>query len=520
MSTAQGVRFQATLASATGVAIASAGDVNGDGIGDLLIGSPGDHRTYVVYGQAGGFTETVDLSALTASQGFLIQGAAGTGAGRAVAAVGDTNGNGIGDLLIGASGASAAYLLYGPGATPVGTVSLAALLPSQGFRMDGALPGDQTGLAVAAAGDVNGDGLADMIIGAPDSSNAAGGNGSAYVIYGQAGTRSGPVALAWLAEAEGFRILGGAPGGGAIGEGDRAGTSVSAAGDVNGDGFGDVLVGAPGIKQATIGIPAAVGGAFIVYGPNQPITWSGGAGADTKLGGSFGDVLNGAAGNDSIDGKAGQDSLLGGADNDSLAGGEGADLLDGNDGNDGNDSLDGGAGADTMIGGAGNDTYVVDDAGDVLLEDAVGLAKVLSSVTWTLAANFFDLTLIGTAGIDGTGNARDNWITGNGSANGLAGGGGNDLLEGGDGKDKLAGGNGDDLLLGGAGKDNLSGGSGNDILDGGGDADKLTGGSGADRFVFAVATAVKQANTITDFSAAQGDRVEILRTAFEANLAG
>src|SRR6266581_1015626 len=93
----------------------------------------------------------------------------------------------------------------------------------------------------------------------------------------------------------------------------------------------------------------------------------------------------------------------------------------------GNDTLDGGAGADTMVGGTGNDTYIVDSTSDVVTENLnEGIDTVNSSVTYTLSANVENLTLTGTAAINGTGNALDNILTGNSAANVLTGGAGND----------------------------------------------------------------------------------------------
>ena len=105
-------------------------------------------------------------------------------------------------------------------------------------------------------------------------------------------------------------------------------------------------------------------------------------------------------------------------------------------GNTGNNILDGGTGTDTLIGGTGNDTYVVDAATDVVTEAAgAGTDLVQSAVTLTLAANVENLTLTGTAAINGSGNTLNNVLTGNGADNVLAGGAGNDTLIGGAGND-------------------------------------------------------------------------------------
>jgi Ca2+-binding RTX toxin-like protein len=118
-------------------------------------------------------------------------------------------------------------------------------------------------------------------------------------------------------------------------------------------------------------------------------------------------------------------------------------------GNAGNNTLDGVAGSDRMEGGLGNDTYYVDNAGDVVLENAgfaTGVDTVRSSISYTLGANLENLTLIGTAGINGAGNGLDNILTGNGLVNKLSGGAGRDQLVGGGGRDTLTGGTGADVF--------------------------------------------------------------------------
>jgi Ca2+-binding RTX toxin-like protein len=153
----------------------------------------------------------------------------------------------------------------------------------------------------------------------------------------------------------------------------------------------------------------------------------------------------------------------GNALNNVLTGNAAANVLDGGAGNDtligglGNDTLNGGLGADTMIGGDGNDIYVVDNTGDITTETNAlaggGIDTVLSSVTRTLGANIENLTLTGTAAINGTGNALNNIITGNAAGNILSGLAGNDKLIGGLGNDTLNGGLGNDIMTGGDGSD-------------------------------------------------------------------
>jgi Ca2+-binding RTX toxin-like protein len=123
-------------------------------------------------------------------------------------------------------------------------------------------------------------------------------------------------------------------------------------------------------------------------------------------------------------------------------------------GNGGANVLDGNEGHDTLIGGLGNDTYVVDSTGDVVTElAAAGTDLVRSYVSFTLGTNLENLTLLGTDGIDGWGNALANVITGNGGDNELVGDAGNDTLSGAGGNDTLDGGSGNDALNGGGGND-------------------------------------------------------------------
>jgi len=165
-------------------------------------------------------------------------------------------------------------------------------------------------------------------------------------------------------------------------------------------------------------------------------------------------------------------ALWGLAGNDTLRGAAGPDLLYGGEGN---DRLIGGADADQMIGGAGDDIYAVDNEADTAVEGAnEGNDLVQSSVSFTLNANIENLTLTGTAAIDGTGNELDNVIVGNGAPN---------------------------WLSGLAGNDTLNGGAANDTLEGGLGADRLNGGLGADTYRFGLADG---ADILTDVDATAG----------------
>jgi len=166
--------------------------------------------------------------------------------------------------------------------------------------------------------------------------------------------------------------------------------------------------------------------------------------ANTLAGNSAANILNGGAGGDTLNGGAGNDTL---------------------NGEEGSDILNGGAGADIMFGGLGNDTYYVDNGGDIVTEtntSATEIDTVLSRVSRILGANLENLTLTGTAAINGTGNELANTLAGNSAVNILNGGAGDDTLNGGAGNDTLNGGAGSDILKGGEGVDTMVGGLGND----------------------------------------------------------
>jgi Ca2+-binding RTX toxin-like protein len=199
-----------------------------------------------------------------------------------------------------------------------------------------------------------------------------------------------------------------------------------------------------------------------------------------------------------IDTLVGIENLVGTVFDDSLTGDGNANTLSGGGGN---DKLDGAAGSDNMYGGAGDDNYAVDNAGDVVVENFnEGMDTVFSLVSYALTPNVENLTLTGTAPINGTGNELNNAMVGNNAANTMTGGAGNDTLNGNDGNDTLDGQAGNDTLDGGAGNDILAGGVGSDLVRGGdGDdlirqdservSDTLDGGAGNDTVDYSIGIA-------------------------------
>src|SRR5688572_19930428 len=139
------------------------------------------------------------------------------------------------------------------------TIDLFSLDGSNGFRLSGGAFYDLSGFSVATAGDVNGDGFADLIIGAPAADPNGDRSGASYVVFGKASAFSANLDLASLDGTNGFKLSGEAPVDTRSG---NSGLSVASAGDVNGDGFDDVIVGTPGIGL----LPYGPGASYVVFG--------------------------------------------------------------------------------------------------------------------------------------------------------------------------------------------------------------------------------------------------------------
>ena len=250
-----------------GRAVSGAGDVNGDGFDDILIGAwaagphgSGSGQSYVVYGGSA-MPASVELATLNGTTGFRVNGiTAFDRSGDMVSGAGDVNGDGFDDVLIGAytarphglnSGQS--YVVYGGSAVP-GTVELSALNGPAGFILNGISTYDFSANALSGAGDVNGDGFDDVLIGSPDADPNAVNTGQTYLVYGGSAL-PGTVELGFLNGTNGFFLNG-------ILSFDLSGYSVSDAGDVNHDGFDDILVGAPYADPHGAGS----GQYYVVYG--------------------------------------------------------------------------------------------------------------------------------------------------------------------------------------------------------------------------------------------------------------
>ena len=204
----------------------------------------------MIFGHASGFAD-IDLAApLTAAQGFRIFGAdAGDQSGCSVSSAGDVNGDGFDDLIVGARGGDAsgnARTNAGESAVIFGQASGFADIDLRDADGRPGLPHlrrrwytTSRAISVSSAGDVNGDGFDDLIVGAflgDASGNAKTDAGDSTVIFGHASGFADIDLAAPLTAAQGFRIFG-------ADAYDQSGRSVSSAGDVNGDGFDDLIVG-------------------------------------------------------------------------------------------------------------------------------------------------------------------------------------------------------------------------------------------------------------------------------------
>ncbi len=361
--------------------VSSAGDVNGDGLDDLIIGVldpfspvPEDNvyrsgDVYVVFGKSSGFSTSLDLSTLDGNNGFHLAGVSGDHFGSSVSSAGDINGDGYDDVIISAKGyySDNSYVLFGKAEGFSASMDLSGLDGSNGFRFDGG------GLLVSDAGDVNGDGFDDVIVNTSDY-----GFKYSYVVFGKSSGFSATFDLSGLDGSNGFRF-------------DGAGGGASSAGDINGDGYDDVIFGNPYADLAGVGF---VGGSYVVLGKASgfsatldPASLDGagfyleGVAAGDDLGRSVSsagdvngdgldDLILGAPGADPNGESSGSSYVISGSNfvdetvyqgtpaDDSLVGSAAAERFEGGDGN---DTLTGRGGADVFHGDAGNDNIWIPD---------------------------------------------------------------------------------------------------------------------------------------------------------------
>jgi Ca2+-binding RTX toxin-like protein len=530
----------------SGRSISDAGDINGDGFADLIIGAPfaapggrtDAGASYVVFGKAGGFAASLELSALDGLNGFVLNGIdAIDRSGRSVSGAGDVNGDGFSDLITGAWLGEAIYIVFGKAGGFDASLELSSLDGISGLVINGIDPYDSAGFSVSGAGDVNGDGFADLIIGAPRA--APGGRihtGESYVVFGKAGGFGRSLELSALDGTNGFLMNG-------IDANSRYDQPVSGAGDVNGDGFADLIIGAPSVGESYLvfgkagGFPASLElssldgtNGFVLNGSGSSVSGAGDVNGD-----GFADLIIGAphaspGGRSSagesyvVFGKAGGfaasldlsalDGLNGfvinGIDGGNIASGDRSGFSVSSAGDVNGDGF-----ADLIIGAPGGDPGTREDAGEsyVVFGKASGFAASLDLSTFAGTDGFVINGIDGgsrfssgdqsgyavSRGGDVNGDGYDDLIIGApggrrspgetfvifgsplfnadpaaGSTSGA------DRLAGTAGADRLDGRGGDDTITGGGDGDRLNGNGDADLLEGGADDDTLAGGSGDD----------------------------------------
>jgi len=492
-----------------GSAVSSAGDINGDGIDDLIVGAPGADlgagASYVVFGRSTAFAGTIAASSLNGANGFRITGAAASDvSGYSVSSAGDINGDGVDDLLVGAIGADpnmtssagTAYVVFGRTSGFGASINLSTLNGSNGFAINGVGDNDEVGIAVAPVGDVNGDGVDDILVGAlfADSPGRMV-SGAAYLVYGTTTGFASTISLATLDNPDGLVFNGAAAN-------DFAGGAVAGAGDVNNDGVADFIIGAVGSNGGGLNDS---GSSYVVFGSTGLGVAPGTSGADTIRANNANNFILGLAGADTIQAFGGDDTIVGGGGADDISGGAGFDIasyrtsggavtvvlsnpalntgdaagdiirfdVEAIEGSDFNDFLQGNSGANTLIGGLGNDTLLGGFGNDVLIGgagadslsggDGFDIASYETAASLVRVALWSPDTNTGDAAGDTInfqvevvrGSEFNDNLQGNTSANILRGGGGNDLI---------LGGFGDDTLEGGAGADDFGGGEGFDVV--------------------------------------------------------
>ncbi|AMK79031.1 MULTISPECIES: beta strand repeat-containing protein [Methylomonas] len=244
----EGFKIDGSIAnSQLGTAVSGAGDLNGDGYADLLLGAPGSDSVYVVFGLAGGYSGNFGVNSLDGLNGFRLTGTVNSQLGYTVANAGDVNGDGLNDIIVGngSPNLGAGYVLFGGNSFPA-VIDTATLNGANGFSIVGAAI-NRGSFVVSGIGDINGDGHTDIAVG---SWNAT----SASVIFGQNGSFPASVDLSNI---NGFTLTDGAAG-------SNFGAAIAGIGDINGDNLDDFAIGAP--TASTNSTNNQAGKTFVVFG--------------------------------------------------------------------------------------------------------------------------------------------------------------------------------------------------------------------------------------------------------------
>lgn len=431
--------------------IAVGGDINGNGIDDIVISqvAPDNYsaEVFVVFGSGDGFGKTLDKTKLSTqidgTNGFMVSGLneAGIYGGAIISIVGDVNGDGKDDLQVSdatpfSEGRRAEYIVFGS-SNGAASIDIGDFDNTKG----GVITGRDGGFISSAgrAGDINGDGIDNVIFEVPSYRRTYDGS---YVVFGSRSGFDPTLNLLSLQGDKGFAstqsitpigdfngdgiddiahrpsIVFGADSGfdespaalngqdGFSFDAEGGDLFVRAAGDINADGIDDLLISSnsrdhivfgrhqntppPKPNQPRLKQPQGTNRNDILTGNSQDNTLNGRAGNDRLLGLNGNDTLIGGESNDNLLGQKGNDRLLGGNGSDTLNGGQVSDTLIGGNGD---DLLDGGRGRDLLIGGNGKDTFVINASGgnntiqDFQAQDRIGLSGGLKQKNLTFSGN-------------------------------------------------------------------------------------------------------------------------------------
>ncbi|WP_229452772.1 integrin alpha [Nostoc sp. CHAB 5715] len=494
----------------SGISVSNAGDINNDGVDDLIIGAVGGNprnagQSYVVFGGRNlGSGGTLNLSDLNGTNGFFINGIAKNYFSQwSLSNAGDINNDGIDDLIIGVptaspkgNGAGQSYVVFGgTNLGSGGTLNLSDLNGTNGFFINGIAANDYSGSSVSNAGDINNDGIDDLIIGTPVASpNGISNAGQSYVVFGGRNLGSGGTFnLSDLNGTNGFFING-------IAVYDQSGISVSNAGDINNDGIDDLIIGTLGAGQSYV-----VFGGTNIPSSNTSVNLTGTRGADKLFGSPTNNIIDGLTGDDTLTGNGGQDNFF-------IRLGDRNDIITdfGGVGKGINPSAQVIANFDTLqftgIGLTAQNLQLTQNGNnsEVTFENVASTKVILQNFKLENLDNLFASQAspaIGNILFNRQSNIADSFdvlnanstqasifnkntvtflndlnnnIAGFDNSNDVINGqGGNDIINGLSGNDLLRGGSGDDILIGGFGNDTLVGGVSNDILVGGVGSDKF-----------------------------------------------
>jgi len=290
-----------------GADVSTAGDFNGDGVGDLVIGADSGGTSsgaFILYGDKNYTGSRIAFSGLAdmTGKGLAVTGVAGIGT--SVSNLGDINGDGVADFIIGSPTGStgrSAYVVFGGASLAGSSIDVSQIGGAvAGFRIAGfSNRDDGFGGDVSYAGDINGDGLADMAIGSILADPTSGADaGRTYVVFGKASNTT--VQVTDLEAGNGGFVINGAA------AGHYQGFDVSNAGDLNGDGFDDLL--------ATSRWATNNGSTYVIYGGAK---YSSGYVA-TGTGTALDELVVGTAGADTLTGGGGVDRFSAGGGNDTV----------------------------------------------------------------------------------------------------------------------------------------------------------------------------------------------------------